>query len=189
MYQPYWQRSQSQWDLVVRSGSPPAGLAGAIRREIRQLDPELPVPAFQTLAQLVDASVAQRRFQLDLVLLFAAAALALAALGVYGVVAQLVAQRTNEIGIRMALGARAADVRRMVLLEGLGPVAAGLAAGFAVALAGGRLVSGLLFGVRATDPMTFGAVAGVLLAAALAACLIPVRRATHIDPLQALRYE
>jgi len=189
MYQPYWQRPQGHWSLVLRSGSAPAGLAGAIRHEIRRLDPELPVPAFQTLEQLVDDSVAQRRFQLDLVLLFALAALVLAAVGVYGVVAQLVAQRTNEIGIRMALGARAGDVRRMVLLEGLGPVAAGLAAGFAAALFAGRLVSGLLFGVRTADPLTFSAVAGVLLASALAACLIPARRATRIDPLEALRYQ
>jgi putative ABC transport system permease protein len=189
MYQPYWQRFQSNVGLVVRTGSSPATLAGAIRHEIRRLDSELPVPAFQTLDRLVDDSVAQRRFQLDLVLLFALAALALAAVGVYGVVAQLVTQRTNEIGIRMALGARAADVRRMVLLEGLGPVAAGLAVGFAAALSAGRLVSGLLFGVRAADPLTFAAVAGVLLAAALAACLIPARRATRIDPLEALRYE
>ncbi|MFY9727926.1 MAG: ABC transporter permease [Bryobacteraceae bacterium] len=189
MYRPYWQRFQSNVGLVVRTGSAPAALAGAIRHEIRRLDPEMPVPAFQTLDQLVDESVAQRRFQLELVLLFAVAALALAAVGVYGVVAQLVSQRTNEIGIRMALGAHAGDVRRMVLLEGLGPVAAGLAAGFAAALLAGRLVSGLLFGVRATDPLTFGAVAAVLLAAALAACLIPARRATRIDPLEALRYE
>ncbi len=188
-YQPYWQRFQSHVGLVVRTASAPAALAGAIRHEIRRLDPEMPVPAFRTLEQLVDASVAQRRFQLDLVLLFALAALALAAVGVYGVVAQLVAQRTNEIGIRMALGARAADVRWMVLLEGLEPVAAGLAAGFAGALFAGRLVSGFLFGVNAADPLTFCTVAGVLLAAALAACLIPARRATRIDPLEALRYE
>jgi putative ABC transport system permease protein len=189
MYQPFWQNFQSHWGLVVRTASAPAALAGAIRHEIRRLDPQMPVPAFRTMEQLVDESLAQRRFQLDLVLLFALAALALAAVGVYGVVAQLVVQRTNEIGIRMALGARAADVRRMVLLEGLGPVAAGLAVGFAGALFGGRLVSGLLFGVRAADPLTFCSVAGVLLAAALAACLIPARRATRIDPLEALRYE
>jgi len=188
-YVPYWQRFQSHVGLVVRAASAPAALAGAIRREIHRLDPEMPVPAFQAFDQLVDDSVAQRRFQLDLVLLFAAAALALAAVGIYGVVSQLVAQRTNEIGIRMALGARAADVRRMVLLEGFGPVAVGLAAGFAASLAGGRLVSGMLFGVRAADPLTFGAVAAVLLVAALAACLIPARRATRIDPLEALRYE
>jgi predicted permease len=188
-YQPFWQRYQNHVGLVVRASSAPAALAGPVRDEIRRLDPEMPVPAFQTLEQLVDDSVAQRRFQLDLVLLFALAALALAALGVYGVVAQLVAQRTNEIGIRMALGARAADVRRMVLLEGLGPVAAGLAVGFAAALFAGRVMSGLLFGVSAADPLTFGSVAGVLLAAALAACLVPARRATRIDPLEALRYE
>jgi len=189
LYRPYWQRYQDHVGLVVRAGAAPAALAGAIRREIRRLDAEMPVPAFQTLDQLVDDSVAQRRFQLELVLLFAAAALALAAVGVYGVVSQLVTQRTNEIGIRMALGARAADVRRMVLLEGLAPVAGGLAVGFAAALLGGRMVSGMLFDVRAADPLTFAAVATVLLASALTACLIPARRATRIDPLDALRYE
>jgi putative ABC transport system permease protein len=188
-YLPYWQRYQSHVGLVVRAGIEPTAMAGAIRREIRRLDPEMPVPTFQSLDQLVDNSLAQRRFQLDLVLLFAVAALALAAIGVYGVVAQLVAQRTNEIGIRMALGARAANVRWMVLMEGLGPVAAGLAVGFVAALIAGRMVSGLLFGVRAADPLTFGSVAGVMLAAALAACLIPARRATRINPLEALRYE
>ena len=188
-YLPYWQRGQHDVGLVVRTAMNPSAIVPAIRSDIQTLDRELPIPQFQTVDQLVDASVAQGRFQLNLVLLFAAAALLAAAIGVYGVVSQTVAQRTNEIGIRMALGASAGSVGRMVLRQGLAPVAAGLAVGLAGALAAGRLVQGLLYGVQAADPFVLAAVAAVLSASAVAACWLPARRATRVDPLVALRYE
>ncbi|HUK18585.1 MAG TPA: ABC transporter permease [Bryobacteraceae bacterium] len=188
-YVPYWQQNQHSVTLVVQTAMEPTSIASAVRGVIQALDRELPIERFQTLDQLVDNSVAQRRFQLDLVLLFAIAALLAAAVGVYGVISQSVAQRTNEIGIRMALGASAGSVWRMVLRQGLVPVVAGLAAGLAGSLAAGRLVSGLLYGVEAADPLVLAAVAFVLLASATAACWLPARRATRVNPLVALRYE
>ena len=188
-YLPYWQRSQRDVNLVVRTGMDAAGVTAAVRRAIQRLDRELPIARFETIDGLVDDSVAQQRFQMDLVLLFAAAALLAAGLGVYGVVAQSVAQRTNEIGIRMALGASEGSVWRLVLAQGMAPVAAGLVLGLAASLAGGRLVGNLLFGVPGADPAVLMAVTVVLLAAGAAACALPARRATRVDPLVALRYE
>jgi ABC-type antimicrobial peptide transport system permease subunit len=164
-------------------------VANAVRAEIHRLDPGLVAPRFRTLEDIVDLSVAQRRFQLGLVMVFALAALLLAAVGVYGVVSQAVTQRTNEIGIRLALGATRADVWRLLANHGLTPVAAGLGIGLAGAAVVSRLLSGLLFGVAAIDPTTFAAVAVVLLMAASAACGIPALRAARVDPLDALRYE
>lgn len=188
-YEPYWQRNEHTVSLVVRTAMAPTAITGPVRRVVQSLDRELPIPAFETVAEIVDTSVAQRRFQLDLVLLFAVAALLAAAVGVYGVISQTVAQRTNEIGIRMALGASAPSVWRLVLRQGLTPVLAGLALGLAASLAAGRLVSGLLYGVGTTDPLVFAGVALVLVGAATAACWLPARRATRVDPLVALRYE
>jgi predicted permease len=189
VYVPYWQRGQRQWSLTVRTPMDPASIAGAIRAEIRRLDPELPLPRFRSMEEIVSASVAQRRFQLTLVLLFAAIALGLASLGIYGVVSYSVAQRRGELGIRMALGATGSDLRGLVLRQGLAPVVIGLAAGLAGALALGRVLSGLLFGVSSTDALTMGAVSAVLLIVAAAACYVPALRATRSDPLVALRYE
>jgi putative ABC transport system permease protein len=188
-YFPFWQQNRHEVTLVVRTAMEPTAIAAAVRGVIHSIDRELPIPRFETLDELVDNSVAQRRFQLDLVLLFAMAALLAAAVGVYGVISQAVAQRTNEIGIRMALGASASSVWSMVLRQGLAPVAAGLAVGLIGSLAAGRLVSGLLYGVGAVDLPVFATVAFVLLAAATAACWLPARRATRVDPLVALRYE
>jgi putative ABC transport system permease protein len=189
VYLPYWQLARPNIALVVRTASAPLSIAGAVRGAIRALDPELPAPRLRTIDEVVDALLAERRFQLTLVLIFAASALLLAAIGVYGVVSHTVARRTNEIGIRMALGASRWEVRLMVARQGLAPVAAGLAAGLAGAAAVARLASGFLFGVSPADPPTFAAVAVVLLTAALAACYLPARRATRVDPLTALRYE
>jgi len=138
---------------------------------------------------IVSDSIAPRRFQLNLVLLFAAAAMLLATLGIYGVVSYSVAQRTNEMGIRMALGAQPGNIRRMVLGQSLLPVFAGLLAGVMASVALGRIMSSLLFGVRAWDPATISGVAAMLLGVAAAATYLPVRRATHVDPASALRYE
>ena len=189
VYLPYWQRNQSQYSLAVRTAIDPAQISSAVRVEIRKLDPEIPVPVFRTMRQIVSASVAQREFQLTLVLLFAAIGLILASLGIYGVVSYSVEQRRGEMGIRMALGATAGRLRAMVLRQGLTPVASGLVLGIAAAVAIGRIIQGLLFGVRVFDPLTIASVAVVLLGVAAAACYPPARRVTRADPLNALRYE
>jgi putative ABC transport system permease protein len=189
MYLPYWQLARPDIAVVVRTAFAPFAIAGAVRGAIRDLDPELPAPRLRTVDDVVDGQLAERRFQLTLVLIFAGAALLLAVIGVYGVVSQMVARRTNEIGIRMALGASRGDVWLMVAYQGLAPVAAGLAFGLSGALLVARLLSGFLFGVRATDPVTFAAVVFVLVTAAAVACYVPARRATRVDPLVALRYE
>jgi predicted permease len=189
VYVPFWQRDRSGFALHVRTSGDPLSIAHAVRAEIRRLDSGLVVGQFLTLDSIVDASVAQRRFQLLLVMVFACAALLLAAIGVYGVVSQSVTQRTNEIGIRLALGATRHDVWRLVARHGLTPVLGGLCAGLAGAAVATRLVSGFLFGVKAIDPLTFAAVSLVLLAAAATACAFPALRATRVDPLIALRYE
>ncbi|HLH39014.1 MAG TPA: ABC transporter permease [Bryobacteraceae bacterium] len=189
VYIPYWQRNQGQFSLAVRAAMDPARVSNAVRQEIRKLDPEMPVPAFRSMRQIVSESVAQRQFQLMLVLLFAGAGLVLAGLGVYGVVSYSVEQRRGEMGIRMALGATGSGLRMMVLRQGLAPVAAGLVIGVAAAAAIGRVLQGMLFGVRFADPLTIAGVAAVLLATASAACYLPAARATRADPLSALRYE
>ena len=190
IYLPYWQRRT--WggpSLAVRTATDPRAISPSIRRAIRQIDPELPVPQFQTMQQIVDDSLAQRRFQMSLILLFAVGALVLASLGIYGVVSYSVASRTNEMGIRMALGARGADILSMILRQAMTPVAVGLAGGLATSLAAGRLLAGLLFGVAPTDTVTMASVVLTLAAVAVLASLIPARRATRVDPLTALRYE
>jgi predicted permease len=188
VYVPYWQRrTWGGLSLVVRTAIEPAAVSSIVRSAIHQLDSELPVPRFQTMQKIVDESVAQRRFQMNLVLVFGIAALALASLGIYGVVSYSVVMRTNEIGIRMALGARTVEILRMVLTQAMAPVAAGLACGLVASLAAGRLLSGLLYGVRTTDAATIGGVVVTLLAVALIAALIPARRATRVDPMAALR--
>ncbi len=141
------------------------------------------------MEDIVAESVAQRRFQMSLVLLFAAAALLLASLGIYGVVSYSVAQRTNEMGIRMALGAQPGNIRRMVLGQSLLPVCAGLVAGVTASIALGRVLGSLLFGVSAWDPATISCVVSLLIAIAATATLPPVQRATRVDPASALRYE
>jgi predicted permease len=189
MYIPYWQRAQRQGSLLVRTAMDPRGIAAALRSAIWAADSEVPIPEVRTLDQVMAKSVAQRRFQVMLVVLFAAAALALAAFGTYGVVSYAVARRTAEMGIRMALGAKRSDVLKMVLRQGMMPVLAGLAAGAMAALAVGRSLAALLFQVSPRDPMAFIAAAAVLLLVSLAACLVPARRATQVDPTEALRCE
>jgi putative ABC transport system permease protein len=147
------------------------------------------VSAVQTMDEVVARSTASPRFYLLLLGTFAAVALALAAVGIYGVMSYSVARRTNEIGIRMALGARPSDVLRLVMREAVTVTAAGAAAGLAAALALTRLMAGLLYGVAATDPATFAGVCVVLTLVALTATYLPARRATRVDPLTALRYE
>jgi len=189
VYLPYWQRDRADFSLIVRTARDPRAITPALRSVIHRLDSELAILEPRTLEDVVDASVRERRFQMALVLAFAISALLLAALGVYGVVSHSVAQRTREIGIRLALGAARPQLWMTVARHGLAPVIAGLFAGMGGALAATRSIGGLLVGVRPSDPATYAAVTGVLLAAGLLACWFPARRAVRIDPLEALRQD
>jgi putative ABC transport system permease protein len=189
VYLPYWQRPRLSASLLLRTAMDPRGIAASLRAAIHQVDADVPVPQMQTLREVMSDSVAQRRFQTMLVMLFAAAALALAGFGIYGVVSYSVARRRTEMGIRMALGAGTGGLQRMVLWQGIRPVVAGLAVGIAGALAADRILSSLLFQVSPRDPLTIGGVALVLLAVSAAAALGPARRATRVDPMEALRFE
>ncbi len=175
--------------VVVRSARDPLSLAAAVRREVAALDPSLPVAKVRTIAQLVSGSVSQPRFTMLLLALFAGAALVLAAVGIFGVMANGVARRTREIGIRMALGADRGAVLRGILAEALGLSLFGVVLGLTGALALTRLMAGLLFGVAPADPPTFAAVAATLVAVALLASWLPARVATRVDPVVALRTE
>ncbi|HEX8354383.1 MAG TPA: ABC transporter permease [Pyrinomonadaceae bacterium] len=175
--------------FVVRTGGDPASLGPAAVLEIRSVDKEQPVSDVRTMESWLAESTARTRFGTLLLGAFACAALLLAAVGVYGVISYSVAQRRNEIGIRMALGAQGRDVVRLVVGQGMMPVLAGVGLGLLGALALTRVLSGLLYGVAATDPATFAANALLLTAVSLAACYIPARRATRVDPLTALRRE
>jgi putative ABC transport system permease protein len=183
------QPSYHTMSLVVRASTDPTRLTAAIRGELARLDRGVPLYRVRTLDALVRSTAAAPEMRAWLFGLFSVLALILSVIGVYGVVGYLVGQRTQEIGIRLALGAERGRVLRALLAEGLRPVALGLAAGVAVSLAMGRLLTRLLFGVTATDPATYSAVVLVLLAAALVATWIPARRALRIDPMRALRSE
>jgi putative ABC transport system permease protein len=190
MYWPVAQiRSTPSLTVVVRTDGDPAALASTVRDAIAEIDPAQPVYDLRTLDQLVARSLGQRRFTLTLMVLFGVIALLLSAIGIYGVMAFAVTQRTQEIGIRMALGASALDVLKMVVGSGMFLAAIGVAVGLIGAFALTRLMASLLFGVSPTDLVTFGLVTAGLLTVALLACYIPARRATKVDPLVALRYE
>jgi putative ABC transport system permease protein len=160
----------------------------AVRGEIAALDPQVPVSEIATMDEVVSASVTNQRFIAILFFLFAAIALLLATVGIY-VISYSVAQRTHEIGIRVALGAHRGEVLRLIIGEAMGPALLGAAAGLCAAFGLTRLLTGLLFGVRPSDPPTFALVSLILLAVALLACYLPPRRATRVDPVIALRYE
>ncbi|HSB74636.1 MAG TPA: ABC transporter permease, partial [Terriglobales bacterium] len=181
-------RIDSHAYVILRTGMKAKAMAELVRSEIAALDPSLPV-SIDTMQQRVSQMEARPRFDAALLSLFALLGVLLAAVGIYGVIAFLVAQRTQEIGVRMALGARAGDVLRLMIGRGLLLIGAGSAAGFAVALGLSRLLRGLLFEVRPNDPWTLCGAAGVLIAVALLATYIPARAATRIDPMVALRYE
>ena len=191
IYLPYAQKPTNATFLTftIRTLGEPMSLAGAAEGEIRKLDKNLPVANIRSMEEIVSTSLAQRRLMMLLFAGFAVIAVALAAVGIYGVIAYSVAQRTHELGIRMALGAQLTDVLKLILKEGMVLALIGVAIGLGGALALTRLITGLLFGVTPTDAVTFGVVAGGLMVVALFACYIPARRATKVDPLVALRYE
>jgi putative ABC transport system permease protein len=189
MYVPYYQSPARMIGLVVRTRIDPMSLAAAVKREVHAVDPEQPVYDVQTMAGRLSDSLWRSRFTTLLLGVFAAAALLLAAVGLYGVVSNAVGARRREIGIRMALGATQHSVLAMVLKQGMGLVLAGALIGMAASAALTRVMSALLWGVSATDPLTYAGALGVLLAAAVCATAAPAWRAARVDPLEALRYE
>ncbi|HSL53771.1 MAG TPA: ABC transporter permease [Pyrinomonadaceae bacterium] len=191
LYSPYtqinpWKRWMS---IAARTQGDPASTANALKQEIWKVDAQLPVTRLETMSEVAASSFAARRFNMSLLSLFAVLALVLAAIGIYGVMSNAVTQRTQEIGIRLALGARTIDVVGLIVRNGLTLVVIGVVIGLAGAFALTRLMTTLLFGVTPTDGLTIFVVSAVLIAVALVACLIPARRATRVDPLVALRYE
>ena len=175
--------------LALRTAGDPHSITSAVRAAVRDLDPSLPISQVQTMSETLDAARSRPRFLTTLLGLFSATALLLAAVGLYGVISYSVTRRTTEFGIRMAMGAEAGDVVRLVAAQGLKLAAIGVVAGAVGALALTRLIRGLLFGVSSFDPLTFLAMAGLLAAVTAIACVIPALRATKVDPLVALRYE
>ena len=191
LYMQTWPFDHVDWSgsIVVRTQMDSRAAASAVREEIHTVDAGVPITALRPMTAVVSKSVDTRRFQMLLAMLFAICALFLASLGIFGVVAYSVEQRRHELGIRLALGAQLANLRSMILRQGMAPVIAGLAVGIAGSLLLGRLIAGLLFGIHAFDPLTFACVALVVILVALVACYVPARRAMHVDPMVALRYE
>ncbi len=188
-YFPHSQLSFGGMNLVVRTKNDPRVLVGALQNEVSSLDKNVPLYRPKTLEQYLGVAVSQPKFNALLLTLFAGLALLLTAIGLYGVMAYSVVQRTQEIGVRIALGAQTGDVLKMVLRQGLMLTAIGLVIGLGAAFVLTRLMSAMLYGVTATDPMTFAAISLLLVGVTLLACYLPARRATKIDPMIALRYE
>jgi putative ABC transport system permease protein len=188
-YEPFAQEPFTQMSLVVRAAGDPAQLSNSIRGEVLSIDKDQPVSSIKPLAELVRSSIAQQRFAMLLLGIFAAVALLLATVGIYGVMSYSVTQRTHEIGIRMALGASPRRVLRLVVGHGLWLTLIGVAVGLGVALLLTKVMTSLLFGVSPTDPATFVVFSASLAVVALIACMVPARRATKVDPMIALRYE
>ena len=189
MYFPAAMRLWPVMDVAVRVSGNPESILPAVRAKVREMDADLPVSAVRTMDQWISVNAAQPRLNAELLGCFAAAALLIAALGVYGVLSYSVNRRTREIGLRMALGAESGSVVKLVLREGMSVGLAGIGAGLLAAMALSRVLNSMLFGVEARDPLTFAAVGGLLATIALAACLIPARRASRVDPVVALREE
>jgi putative ABC transport system permease protein len=181
--------SGGRMNLVIRTQGDPLSIVGAVRKEVHALDRDQPIAAVKKMSDWVDSSVAEPRYRTTLLGMFAALAMILAATGIYGVMSYSVAQRTHEIGVRMALGARQLDVLKLVVRQGMALTIVGVVLGLLGAFALTRVMQSLLFEVTAKDPFTFAAVAALLIAVAFVACFIPAHRATKVDPLVALRYE
>ena len=188
-YIPYWQMTEPGMNVLMKAAGNPAQLVGPLRQAVASIDRNVPVSGIVTLAELVGDSIDNPRFFAMLAMTFALLALALAAIGIYGVMAYAVSQRTTEIGVRMAIGASPPKVFRLVIADGLKVAAVGIAFGIGGSLLIAKSLAALLFGVKATDPMTIAATATTLLAVAVAACWVPAWRATRVDPLVALRTE
>ena len=192
LYVPYaqeWRMWMAPKDLVVRTSGDPGAVAAAVREAVWAVDKDQPVSNVRTMDQVFAAAISRERFQMLLLSLFASLALVLACIGLYGVISYMVAQRTHEIGVRMALGAQEGDVLRLVIRQGMLLAVVGLIVGIGIGTAVTRFLSDMLFGVSARDPLTFVGVPMLLLFVAFLACYIPARRATRIDPLTALRCE
>jgi putative ABC transport system permease protein len=189
MYVPFVQAPLWGGELVVKSALNPASIAAAIREQVHDIDPNLPVTDFGSLSNAVQSSVAEPRFRTLLLGLFGLIAVVLSAAGIFGVISYSVSRRTHELGIRMALGATPAAILKMVLREGGRLAATGLAVGLIATLILTRFLQTMLFEIKPADPLTFAAVAFLLAVVALAACYIPARRAMRVDPMVALRYE
>jgi putative ABC transport system permease protein len=191
VFMPYEQAPSltQSMSLVVRAAQDPTSLIQPIRREVLALDPNLPVYNVQTMEAVIEKSISDRRLNMTLLAIFAGVAMLLSMVGIYSVMSYTVTQSTREIGIRMALGAQASDVLRLVVGQGLALALVGVIVGVAGALVLTRLMESLLYGVKATDPLTFLMVSVLLIAVALLACYWPARRATKVDPMIALRYE
>lgn len=189
LYIPYAQWPSDEMYIVVRTQSQPSSLIPIVEKAVWSVDPDEAVTDVRTMDEWVSKEAASRRFMLQLIGAFALIAIALAAVGIYGVLSCWMRQRTHEMGIRMALGAQQRDVLKLVLGQGTRLALIGVALGVAAALELTRLMSSLLFGVSATDPLTFVAVALVLVATGMLACYIPARRAMRVDPMTALRHE
>jgi putative ABC transport system permease protein len=187
LYEPLFQDSTLAASLLVRTRGREAELAQAVRREVRAVDPEQPIHAVRALREVVARTMSQRRFATTLLGVFALMALVLAAVGTYAVTAHSVSRRTAEIGLRMALGARSIDVLALVLRQAMGHALCGVGLGLLGAAGLSRALSGLLFGISPSDPVSFGGIAGLLAGTTLAACYFPASRAAAVDPLVALR--
>jgi putative ABC transport system permease protein len=174
---------------VVRSEAGQAAVTSALRDSIRAVDPDLPIDDVQTIEQAMATVTGQPRFRAVLIGAFALTALVLAAVGLYGLISYIVAQRVPEIGVRLALGAHPGQVARLIMAQGLRLSAVGIVVGIAGALALAQLVQGLLFSTRATDPVVYAGIAALLLLTAALACYVPARRAMRVDPMAALRAE
>jgi ABC-type antimicrobial peptide transport system permease subunit len=193
MYLPYQQQGFNWWmapyNLAIRVSGDPMSLVAAVSREIHAVDPNQPISVIATMAELLGEETQQRQVVMILLASFAGIALMLAALGIYGALAYFVAQRTREIGVRLALGAQTHEVMKMVMRQGMALTSLGVGIGLIGGLALARLMKSLLFGISATDPLTFAAVAALLTLVAMLACYIPARRAMKVDPVVALRCE
>jgi putative ABC transport system permease protein len=189
IYLDFYQTGGNRLAIFLRGHLDTADTPAAVREQVQSVDPTLPVTGGQTLIETVSASLAERRFSMEMVALFALTALLLAGLGIYGVISYMVSERTHEIGIRIALGAEGKCILQMILLQGMRLAIAGAALGLVLALIVSQSIAGLLYGVRPTDPLMFGGVTILLVLVAVVACYVPARRAVRVDPLVALRHE